>query len=328
MWEELKGRKMKKMQFLTVLLLASLVSSCTVYKTVKVTSDPPGQRVHKDGAVIGTTPFDLKVGAGDGLFCTPWYWSFVLEIDPPIAGQNAKQKLVNPCAIPDGATIHFDVRAIGSVNEDSADNKASTGTGFVVSPEGHLITAYHIIKDATQIRIKFEGQDWLTAKVQKHSFSNDVAVLKVNQPTQNYLSFVDFATVKQGQKVFTLGYPVVGVLGDEPKYTEGTISSLSGVKGEDSLIQISVPVQPGNSGGPLATISGDVIGVITSTAAVRAFYEDTGTLPQNVNWAIKADYITPLLPKEYRSRIDTGSKSIGDNAIDIVKRAICFVEAK
>ena len=207
-------------------------------------------------------------------------------------------------------------------------SKISTGTGFCVSPDGHLITAYHIVKDATKIRVKFVGQDWLPAELQKYSVSNDVAVLKINQSTTNYLSFADFGKVKQGQKVFTLGYPVVGILGEEAKYTEGAINSLSGIMGEDSLIQISVPVQPGNSGGPLVTSSGDIIGMITSTAAVLSFFQQTGTLPQNINWAIKADYITPLLPKDNVKKQDFKSNKVDADPIIIVKKSVCFVEAK
>lgn len=213
-------------------------------------------------------------------------------------------------------------------SSEVAEAVEKTGTGFAVSPEGHLITAYHIVRDATQIRVKFEGEDWLSGTLEKHSFSNDVAILKVDNATPNYLVLRDFSVVRQGEKVFTLGYPVVGVLGDEPKYTEGTISSLSGIMGEDSLIQISVPVQPGNSGGPLVTASGDVVGMITSTAAIRAFFEQTGTLPQNVNWAVKSNYVIPLLGKAYTSETDEASESIEDNAITIVRQAVCFVEAK
>jgi len=213
-------------------------------------------------------------------------------------------------------------------SEPAPQKTTATGTGFIVSSDGIIVTAYHLVKDKTEIRVKAEGEDWLPATLEKHSFSNDVAVLRTDKATPNYLLLGDFSTVQQGEKVFTLGYPVVGVLGDEPKYTEGTISSLSGIMGEDSLIQISVPVQPGNSGGPLVTASGDIVGMITSTAAVRAFFEQTGALPQNVNWAVKSNYIVLLLPKDYGSKPDAESKSTDANPVDIVRQSICFVEAK
>ena len=202
------------------------------------------------------------------------------------------------------------------------------GTGFVVSNDGHIITAYHIVKDTTEIMVKFENGNWLLAKLENYSFSNDVAVLKVNQSTRDYLSFVNSKDVKQGQKVFTLGYPVFDVLGNEPKYAEGTISSLSGIMGEYSLMQISVPVQPGNSGGPLVDVSGGVIGMVTSTIAVEAFFKETGTLPQNINWAVKADYIIPLVPHQRLSETEIETKNTISDPVALVKKSVCLVKTK
>jgi S1-C subfamily serine protease len=215
-----------------------------------------------------------------------------------------------------------------SIPRARSQREIRTGTAFAVSDAGHLISSYHVMKDANEIRVKFEGQDYIPATLQRYSLSNDIALLKIDQPTSNYLSFADFRTVRQGQKVFTLGYPVTQVLGTEPKYSEGTISSLSGIMGEYSLIQISVPVQPGNSGGPLVNTSGDVIGMITSTAAVQTFFAATGTLPQNVNWAVKADYIIPLLPKGCEKESDTESEAGDTDTIAHVRKSICLIEAK
>ena len=74
------------------------------------------------------------------------------------------------------------------------------------------------------------------------------------------------------------------------------INSLSGIQGDATFFQISAPIQPGNSGGPLIDRHGNVIGIVTATATVSAFLRETGTLPQNVNWAVKADYATLLAP--------------------------------
>ena len=86
------------------------------------------------------------------------------------------------------------------------------------------------------------------------------------------------------------------ILGKEVKYTDGSISSLSGLQGDATFFQINVPIQPGNSGGPLVNADGDVVGVVTATAAVEAFYKSVGAMPQNVNWAVKGAYASLLLP--------------------------------
>jgi len=102
-------------------------------------------------------------------------------------------------------------------------------------------------------------------------------------------------SLRVGQKVFTMGFPVPDVLGYEAKYSEGAISSLSGIKGVVSLIQMTVPIEPDNSGRPVSDESGHVLGVVTPTAAVQSFLKHTGTLPQNINWAVKREYLHPLL---------------------------------
>lgn len=176
-----------------------------------------------------------------------------------------------------------------------SDMSKSYGTGFSVSQDGLIITAYHVIKNAKNIRVNIDGK-WVDAVMLKKSISNDIALLSVDSKIDNYLSIASVEKYQIGTEVYTLGYPAKSLLGADAKYTNGSISSLSGLEGEDSLFQISVPVQPGNSGGPLLNENGEVLGMITSSAAVEYFYNATGALPQNINWAVKGTYIKILLP--------------------------------
>ena len=111
--------------------------------------------------------------------------------------------------------------------------------------------------------------------------------------TPTYLSLADPKSVSLGEQVFTIGYPAPGLFGAEAKFTEGVISSLS-VGGDAGYMQISVPVHPGNSGGPLINASGEVVGVVIATASALSFVKDTGTLPQNISWALKGSFAVPL----------------------------------
>jgi len=199
-----------------------------------------------------------------------------------------------------------------------------TGTGFAISPNGHIVTAFHIVQDASKIEACFKEGKWVSATLLKHSKSNDVAILKIQNLTPSFLKLGNIKSVKQGDEVFTMGYPVTHILGEEPKYTEGTISSLSGIGGESALLQITVPVQPGNSGGPLVNENGEVVGLVTSTAAVTTFFAVTGTLPQNISWAIKVSYIKLLYEQEEVNQLKTASM---DN-ITHVCNSVCMIRTE
>lgn len=168
------------------------------------------------------------------------------------------------------------------------------GTAFAVRPDGYFLTAFHVVKDAKAIEISCPESGKLAALVDKFSEANDLAILRVaNGKTPNYLVIADQTTTSLGEPVFTIGYPVPDTLGAEAKFTEGAISSLS-VGGDAGYMQISVPVHPGNSGGPLVNNSGDVVGVVIATASALSFLKNTGVLPQNVSWAVKGAFAAPL----------------------------------
>ncbi len=209
--------------------------------------------------------------------------------------------------------------------------KLASGTGFTISSGGHILTAYHVVKDSDHIRVRFGNDEWQDATLVKHSRAFDAALLKVDTKQTSHLSLCDSNSIKQGQKVFTIGLPAPSILGTESKYTEGVISATTGVSDEASRLQVTVPVQPGNSGGALVASEGCVVGLITSTAAVSTFVEITGSLPQNVNWAVNADYLRVLLNGvEGIEQYDVVSKPSGtvDEIIAFVSKATCAVESR
>ena len=216
----------------------------------------------------------------------------------------------------------------GSLDENAEHRPTrsfiSRGTGFAISPEGHIVTAYHVIERANKIKVYLSKDSYVSAQILHADPLNDLAVLKVHETIRDFLVVAPMRSAGTGDRVFTIGFPASSVLGREPKYTEGVVSSLSGIGGASSLLQITVPVQSGNSGGPLVNESGEVVGIITSTAAVMAFIRETGNLPQNVNWAVKADYLRPLieLPKVVEQHRDR------EQLINHVKKSTFFIEAE
>ncbi len=198
----------------------------------------------------------------------------------------------------------------------------SYGTCFAVSPDGLLLTALHVVEGEQPLRVRLSDGRIARAEVVARDPDHDLALLRAAAATPAYLSLAEEGRVRLGERVFTLGFPVVELLGPEPKFTEGVISSVSGNVGE-ALLQISVPVQPGNSGGPLLDEQGRVVGVVVQVASLRAFLDLAGTLPQNVNFAVRASYARRMLPA-----LPPPDPPVGrEQAIERARRALCLVIA-
>jgi S1-C subfamily serine protease len=196
----------------------------------------------------------------------------------------------------------------------------STGTGFAIHNPTTLITAFHVIEGARSIEVMCAASQQAAASIERVDPANDLALLKLSMPAPAHLALAPDNSATLGQKVFTIGFPVPGLLGTEAKYADGTISSLSGISDAANLLQVTVPSQPGNSGGPLADESGRLVGVMTSTAAVQGFFRRTGTLPQNINWAVRSEYVRPLL-----SGVPLQQAPAESSAVERVRQSSCMV---
>jgi S1-C subfamily serine protease len=180
-----------------------------------------------------------------------------------------------------------------AVREAGLGNARGFGSGFFVTDNGYLISNNHVVRGATSVKVKTETQ-LLDAKIIAQDPDNDVALIKV----EGHFSPLRFSSRKNGslgQTVFTIGFPIPTLQGFNPKVTKGVISSLTGLQDDVRSYQIDAAVQPGNSGGALADESGDVVGVVFARLSERASLAQAGTLPQNVNYAVKQSYITALL---------------------------------
>ena len=199
----------------------------------------------------------------------------------------------------------------------------SVGTAFFVGPEGYALTAYHVIDGADRIACRTGDGQTHEAAVARMNQANDVALLRMNFRPTRYLGLAPPGSLRTGERVFTIGYGAPSYLGiNEPRFTEGVVSALSGLQANDAEVQITVPIQPGNSGGPLVNEAGQVVGIITATAAADAFQQEVGATPQSINWAVKADYAAPLLPRLPPARPMTRAQ-----AIALTHDAVCFVMA-
>jgi S1-C subfamily serine protease len=210
---------------------------------------------------------------------------------------------------------------------ESSNETVSTGTGFLVSPHGHVLTANHVLRGRTAISVKTATGDVMAAQVLAVSQNLDVALLKIAFAATDFVALKHTPVrLESGDRVFTFGYPVTTVLGSEAKYSDGAISSVSGIQGDVAFLQVTVPIQPGNSGGPLVREDGTLVGVISSSAAIVPFIRLAGTLPQNINWATNINAAMPLL-------LDvptTGPTQNLDRAslLRRVKRSVVYIEAR
>jgi len=201
----------------------------------------------------------------------------------------------------------------------------SYGTGFFISQNGYVVTAAHVVENAYRIKI-FNQNTNASAKLVYKDEAIDVAVLKADKTNASFLPITSSSEIKTGDEVFTLGFPQIQIQGIEPKYTQGAINALSGIGGNRRMFQISIPVQPGNSGGPMLNSKGQVVGVIAARLDEIATLESTGSIPQNVNYAIKSSFVLPFL--DTLSDFEPHKKEMPNKRTDLiteVKKAVVLV---
>lgn len=205
-------------------------------------------------------------------------------------------------------------------------NAGQFGTGFAISPKGYLVTCHHVVRDAERVIIHFEG-GFLEAEIVALDPRNDLAILKVENWPGRYLGLASSSEVTHASEVLAAGFPDPTVLGRNPKISTGIVNALSGVRDDPRFIQISAPVQPGNSGGPLLASSGRVVGVVAAGLNSMDRMTHGGYLPQTVNYAIKADLIFPLLKNASVSVPKFGTRtSAGAKQVSRVIDAIALIE--
>jgi S1-C subfamily serine protease len=146
---------------------------------------------------------------------------------------------------------------------------------------------------------------------------NDIAVISVTDPDQLPPALpLANTNARLGASVFTIGYPRIDVMGKSPKLTKGIISSTNGMRDDPTSYQISVPIQPGNSGGPLLNMHGEVVGLITSMLGTAGAGNNEAVSLPNINYALKIDIIEELLRHLPRQHAVIKELPVGANNLE------------
>ncbi len=183
----------------------------------------------------------------------------------------------------------------------------ASGTGFVVSPQGHVLTNHHVIDRCTTIRTLTEGRTHLLTVVGTDA-NNDLAVLTFPAPVSSVARFREGRSIRPGDGVVVVGFPLHGLLASEANVTTGTVSALAGIGNDTRYLQITAPVQSGNSGGPLLDVGGHIVGLVVSKLDAIYIAKATGDIPQNINFAIK-DTVAKSFLDSQSVEYETGTTS-------------------
>ena len=170
----------------------------------------------------------------------------------------------------------------------------SAGTGFFVTSDGVIVTNAHVVENCSDIRVTMDQRATAVAEVIARDVRNDLALLSAALTTKKSAAFR--TSIRLGEGVEAFGYPLTDLLATAGNFTLGNVSALVGMGDDSRYLQISAPVQPGSSGGPLLDQNGNVVGVVSAKLnALKLMLATNGDIPQNVNFAIKASIVTSFL---------------------------------
>ena len=241
---------------------------------------------------IGDVKAKLLLTASENLYKTIWYMGNKSTVEDVYTSfDKGMMKLTWTDKRPE--ELYIKLFPTTTTDYPNGNNKSSSsGTGFALSESGYIVTNHHVIQGASKIKVRGVKGDFsktYEAKLIIEDKNNDIAIIKIDD--SNFTSLgtppykISSGIADVGVSVYALGYPLRATMGDEVKLTNGIVSSKTGYQGDITAYQVSVPVQPGNSGGPLLDSKGNIIGLINA--------KHSGA--ENASYAIKTTYLMNLI---------------------------------
>jgi S1-C subfamily serine protease len=171
----------------------------------------------------------------------------------------------------------------------------AAGSGVVIGARGEILTNSHVVENCEKITVQLSSSNPERAVLVARDQKNDLAVVRINGSPASVAAFREGAQMRAGDTVVALGYPLSGLLASSANLSVGNVSALAGLGDDPRFLQISAPIQPGNSGGPLLDASGHLVGIVTAKLNATQVARMTGDIPQNVNFAIKSEVARAFL---------------------------------
>ena len=253
------------------------------------------------------------------------YWERALKEDPGFFDTRPHERRlwergvmlvgVQPAAQPAQLVVNPAPTATASRAPSPRFGAGANGSGVIVSAAGHVLTNKHVVRSCTTVKVRRDTSEAVDATVVAVDADDDLALLKASLGRTAVASFRAAPALRPGEDVIAVGYPLAGLLADQVNVTTGSISALAGLHNDSHILQMSAPVQPGSSGGPLFDASGNIVGIVVTKLNARLIAEETGDFPQNVNFAIKDRIARDFLQRHdvpLRSAPSTAPRSPAD----------------
>lgn len=184
---------------------------------------------------------------------------------------------------------------VSTARPDPPRSRDSNGTGFFVSKSGHILTNAHVVKDCRSIEVSQPGLSRsVPAVVLARDRLNDLALLLAPDVKVDVLPPLR-RQIRVGEDVAAFGYPLMGLVASSGNFTRGNITALAGLGDDTTHVQMAVPIQPGNSGGPVLDHHGNVVGVVVSKLNAMSMVKEAGIIPEQINFAIKGSTAASFL---------------------------------
>ncbi len=223
--------------------------------------------------------------------------------------------------------LEIAARSDSSDKEPKGKQEKSSGTGFFVSSEGYVLTNNHVVDGCSLLRIITPESITTEVSVVAKDKTNDLALVRSSSRPAAVPAFR--APPRLGESIAVFGFPLSGILSSSGNFTVGTVTAINGLEDDSRMLQISAPVQPGNSGGPLIDKYGNILGVIVSKLDALNVASATHDIPQNVNFAIKSSIAVNFLssnglaPNEAAKSQELPPDAIAELAKGFTVRVLC-----
>jgi Trypsin-like peptidase domain len=236
------------------------------------------------------------------------------------------RRAVFVCALSLGLSFQLSIKS-GTAAE------SSIGSGVGIGSGGEVLTNAHVVENCDQITVRLSSGVTAPATLIARDEKNALAVIRSRAPLPTIAVFRD-GSIRAGDTVIALRYPLSGLLASSAKLTVGNVSALAGLSDDTRYLQMTAAVQPGNSGGPLLDSSGHIAGIVTGKLDAALVARIFGDIPQNVNFALKAEVARTFLNSnsisysQMRSEASLSPSDVGDLARPFTVQIECFLKTK